>query len=241
MSEYPKYYFDVDQGSETWLRLRLAAITASGVKPIFKQPDEFSLYARGGISYIRNKVDEALFGEIKWFETPATNWGHENEPLAAEEYSATCDGEVLEVGFVELEPGIACSPDRLVGDNGLLEIKCPFNEKTHEGYLKKQEAPPEYLYQMLHQLYVTQRDWVDFFSFDPRKTGEDRCFKKRYTMSSLCQLLGETEELYDIKVRQTRWMIDTIAGMIKEIVDKRNLSLLLTQDEEETEDNQPWL
>lgn len=233
----PRFYYDIEQGSEAWLRLRLASITASGITPIFKQDNDVELYARGGISYIRNKVDEAIFQEIKFFETDATRHGHTHEPTAAEEYEKLYNVKTSIVAFVELEPGIACSPDRLVGDDGLLEIKCPYNQKTHAGYLKKGEAPKDYLYQMLHQLFVTGRLWVDFFSFDPRVEGNGRFFCKRYTVESICQLLGERIDLYELRVRQTAWMISTVSGMIKEIMDKRGIEFSLKESEEDEFDD----
>jgi hypothetical protein len=60
------------------------------------------------------------------------------------------------------------SPDGLHGDNGLIEIKCPFNSKAHIDTLLRQAPPPEYLDQMYWQLACTDRQWVDFISFDPR-------------------------------------------------------------------------
>ena len=76
---------------------------------------------------------------------------------------------VTEVGFVD-HPTIAmagASPDGLVGDDGLIEIKCP-DTKTHIQTLTSKKAPSEYIPQMQWQMACTSRQWVDFVSFDPR-------------------------------------------------------------------------
>ena len=76
---------------------------------------------------------------------------------------------VDQVPFVD-HPNISdfgCSPDGLIGNLGLVEIKCP-NSATHWSYLKANEPPNKYYIQMQAQMACTQTEWCDFVSFDPR-------------------------------------------------------------------------
>jgi hypothetical protein len=76
---------------------------------------------------------------------------------------------VDQVAFVDHPTiaGFGCSPDGLVGDSGLIEIKCP-NSATHWSYIKSNEPPNKYFIQMQAQMAVTGAKWCDFVSFDPR-------------------------------------------------------------------------
>jgi hypothetical protein len=80
--------------------------------------------------------------------------------------------DVEQVGFID-HPSIAmsgASPDGLVGDAGMLEIKCP-NTSTHIETLLGGSIPQKYVYQMQWQMACAEREWCDFMSFDPRLPG----------------------------------------------------------------------
>tara|TARA_B100001564_G_scaffold288410_1_gene251831 strand:- start:847 stop:1392 length:546 start_codon:yes stop_codon:yes gene_type:complete len=71
-------------------------------------------------------------------------------------------------GFIE-HPTIkdaGASPDGLVGDDGLIEIKC-LNKKSHEEIIRKQILPRQYYIQIQFQLACTQRLWCDFVAYHP--------------------------------------------------------------------------
>jgi hypothetical protein len=96
-------------------------------------------------------------------------WGTETEPQARMAYEAYKNVLVDEEGFID-HPTIAnfgCSPDGLIGVDGLIEIKCP-NSKTHIDTLLSGKAPSKYIPQMQTQMAVTGRQYCDFVSFDPR-------------------------------------------------------------------------
>jgi predicted phage-related endonuclease len=106
--------------------------------------------------------------------------GTDTEPLARAAYEALQDVLVDEVGFVP-HPSIimaGASPDGLVGDDGLLEIKCP-NTATHIETLLSQSVPGKYNTQMQFQMACTGRQWCDFVSFDNRLPEELQLFVKR--------------------------------------------------------------
>jgi putative phage-type endonuclease len=110
----------------------------------------------------------------------AMSWGTETEPEARRMYEFMTDVNVVQVGVV-LHPTIdmACaSPDGLVGDDGLLEIKCP-NTSTHIEMLLSETIPERYIKQMQWQMACAQRSWCDFVSYDPRLPAEMQMFVKR--------------------------------------------------------------
>jgi putative phage-type endonuclease len=114
------------------------------------------------------------------YTNAAMQHGTETEPLARQMYEFMRDVSVEQVGLV-LHPSIVkshASPDGLIGDNGLLEIKCP-NTATHLETLLSEEIDGKYIKQMQWQLGVCEREWCDFASFDPRLPAELQLWVKR--------------------------------------------------------------
>ena len=155
----------VEQGSLEWLTLRLGLPTASEFHKILTPGGKLSAQAR---PYAIRLITEELLQRsletltgIEWMER-----GKELEPLAVKAYEFRQDIETEPVGFLTTDDGlIGCSPDRLVGDDGLLEIKCPAPH-THVGYML--DGPgKDYRPQVQGQLYVSERDWVDWLSYSP--------------------------------------------------------------------------
>jgi predicted phage-related endonuclease len=121
-------------------------------------------------------------------------WGTETEPLARISYEVAQNVLVDQVGFVS-HPKIlmaGASPDGLVGDNGLLEIKCP-NTATHIDTLLSETVPGKYNTQMQFQMACTDREWCDFVSFDNRLPTELQLFVKRVPRDNVFIRLIEGE------------------------------------------------
>jgi putative phage-type endonuclease len=158
----------VQQGTDEWHELRRGKVTASRVADILAK-------TKTGASASRNNylIELALQRVTKTIEPSYTNsameWGTQTEPQARVAYEVATHNFVDQVAFVD-HPTIewfGCSPDGLVGDDGLIEIKCP-NSATHWEYYKSKEPPKKYWIQMQAQMAVTGRKWCDFVSFDPR-------------------------------------------------------------------------
>ena len=115
-------------------------------------------------------VAERLTGvPYEGYSNSAMAWGQEQEPQARAEYAFLADIDVVEIGLVR-HPRIEkshCSPDGLIGEEGLLEIKAPLSA-THIATLLGEPIAGKYITQMQWQLAVTGRHWVDWVSFDPR-------------------------------------------------------------------------
>lgn len=158
----------IEQGTEAWHQLRLGKVTASRVADILAQ-------TRTGPSASRQNylIELALQRSTGTIEPSYTNaameWGTQTEPQARVAYEVETGNFVDQVAFID-HPTIAnfgCSPDGLIGDDGLIEIKCA-NSATHWEYFKSKKPPQKYVIQMQTQMAVTGRKYCDFVSFDPR-------------------------------------------------------------------------
>lgn len=169
----------IEQGSKEWLELRLGKVTASRIADVLAKGKSGEALSREDYRY--ELVVQRLTGDPgESFTNAAMEWGTATEPQARIAYEAFADIFVEQVPFV-LHPTIewfGCSPDGLIGDKGLLEIKCP-NSKTHIKYLNAGKPPAKYVPQMQCQMAVTGRKWCDFVSFDPRLPGDLQLFVVR--------------------------------------------------------------
>ena len=158
----------VEQGTDEWLSLRAPLITASSFSKLITSKGGKSIQIDGAIN---EKVANIIAGETleTWQGNQWTERGHEIEPLAAEHYAFIFDDrDVQEIGFVtDDDVTCGCSPDRLVDEDGLLELKCPKPE-VHINYMLKGVVPSVYVPQVQGQLMVTKRLWCDFMSYHPK-------------------------------------------------------------------------
>lgn len=158
----------IPQGTDEWKRERLGHVTASRVADVMAKVKTGEAKTREKYRY--EIVTQRLTNEIvDGYTNDAMAWGTEQEPYARMAYEARTGNFVNQVGFVKHWniKWVGASPDGLVGDDGLIEIKCP-NTLTHIKTLESNKAPSEYIGQMQMQMWVTGRHWCDFVSYDPR-------------------------------------------------------------------------
>lgn len=120
---------------------------------------------------IRDEINGcAPFSDENAWSGKQTEWGRQNESLAIAAYELRTGRDVEPAGFiVHREHGhIGGSPDGLVGSDGLVEIKCPYNPEIHHAN-RLVGMPPGHMPQIQGLLWVTGRRWCDFLSFDPRE------------------------------------------------------------------------
>lgn len=172
-------YQQFEQGSVEWLRQRAGKVTASRIADLMAKTK--TGWGASRENYKAQLVAERLTGEpSETFTNAAMQWGTNMEPEARNAYCFRYDVDVVEVGMIE-HPTIentGASPDGHIGDDGMLEIKCP-NTATHIATLLGGEIPAKYRLQMLWQMACTGRKWNDFVSYDPRLPEEMRLFVKR--------------------------------------------------------------
>jgi len=201
----------MEQRTEEWYAARLGKVTASRVSDVVAKTK--SGYSTSRANYMAELVCERLTGKQgDFFQNAAMAWGTEKEPLARGAYEERNGILVEEVGFVS-HPTIlmaGASPDGLVGDDGLVEIKCP-NTATHIDTLLDKEAPSKYVNQMQWQMACTGRAWCDFVSYDPRMPENMQFFATRVMRDNflIIELEREVEKfLFDldqkiIKLKET--------------------------------------
>lgn len=170
----------MEQLSEEWFAARRGKVTASRVGDVIAMTKSGWGAARG--NYMAELITEILTGNtFERFASEAMNWGVEKEPDARNAYMFFRDVEVLPAEFV-IHPRISASgasPDGLIGDDGLLEIKCP-QTGTHIETLINGSCSSRYITQMQWQMACTGRQWCDFASFDPRLPAHMQLFVRRF-------------------------------------------------------------
>lgn len=158
----------LQQGTAEWLAARIGKVTASRIADVMARTKTGWGASRG--DYLSQLVRERLLGVgEQGYTNAAMAWGTEQEPAARDCYSFATDYDVAEVGFLP-HPTIdmaGASPDGLVGDHGMVEIKCP-EQKTHQATLLGAPIADKYFKQMQFQMACAGRQWCDFVSYDPR-------------------------------------------------------------------------
>lgn len=170
---------EIEQRTEEWFAARLGKVTASRVADVIAKTK--TGYSASRENYMAQLVVERLTQtKAESYTNAAMQWGTDQEPFARAAYEAAQGVMVEEVGFVP-HPTIewaGASPDGLVGDDGLVEIKCP-NTATMIETLLSQKVPGKYFIQMQFQLACTGRKWCDYVSFDPRMPAKAQMFVRR--------------------------------------------------------------
>lgn len=167
------------QGSDAWKLARCGSLGASRMADAVARTK--TGYGASRSNLMAELLVERLTGvPTEGYTNAAMQWGTEKEPEARAAYEFKADVDVAEIGIVP-HPAIAgthASPDGLVGDDGLIEIKCP-NTASHVETLLGDEIAGKYVTQMQWQMACTGRKWCDFVSFDPRLPESMALFVKR--------------------------------------------------------------
>jgi len=155
----PVVHHDVAQYSDEYDRLKLGIPTSSQFhKIITPQGNPSKQWREYACLLIAERI---LQRKIEVYHSPAMDRGLVVEAEAADWYEFDRDLTVEKVGFItDDNHTIGCSPDRLVGDEGLLEIKAPLPQ-TQVEYWISGEVHGRFRPQLQGQLYVSQRSWVD--------------------------------------------------------------------------------
>ena len=154
------------QGSDDWHQLRLGKPGGTSFSDIVLRDGK---PAAGRTKLLYRLASEILSGETTpGFQNAACLRGIEMEPEARSAYELITGADVVQVAYVFADENRrwGCSPDGLVGDDGLVEIKCPLAH-THVEYLDRGNLPGTYYHQCQGQLAVTGRAWLDFMSYSP--------------------------------------------------------------------------
>ena len=160
-------YHDIPQGSDEWVVIRLAKVTASNFKTAMGKGK--------GRSDLIDDLEEEYFTRKprKHIVTDAMRHGTEFEQYARAEYKRQTGLDMKQVGFIEISKHIGVSPDDVGIEEGGAEYKCPL-PKTHLKYIRGKKCPTTYLPQVDGCMWATGAKWWDFVSFCPE------CIDKPY-------------------------------------------------------------
>lgn len=180
------------QRTDSWFEERAGKVTASSIYKVMSRTR--TGYSADRANYQAQLVTERLTGRpADSFSNAAMQWGVDTEPQARAMYGLEIGFDVEETGFhhhpvIEMS---GASPDGLVGDLGLVEIKCP-NSATHISTLTGASIDRKYILQMHWQMVCTNREWCDFVSFDPRLPDNMQMIIKRVERDD--DLIAEIED-----------------------------------------------
>jgi len=164
---------NIEQNTEAWHKLRHGKLTASDFKSLITEKTQKIASNTKIKDLAYKKAVETIFNYKEWeeaseeviFNSFDIERGNRLEPIARQEYEARTLKPVEEVGFIESDDGLlGYSPDGLVGENGLIEIKAPRKSK-HLETIFKNEVPLEHIAQIQGGLYLSNRKWLDFISY----------------------------------------------------------------------------
>lgn len=190
------------QGSPEWHQQRLGKATASRFSDMMTNGrGKDAGMGQTAWSYMDDLLVERLTGQPQDIgKFKETEWGNKHEAAARAIYSLQHSERVKQTGFLDHPtiPMVGGSPDGLIGDDGGVEIKCPYNPRYHLDRLLHGGMDPRYQWQVQGLMWITGRKWWDFVSFDPRFPEDKQLF--------VCRVEADPDALDDLERRVLRFM-----------------------------------
>lgn len=161
------------QGTKEWYALRCGKITASCFGKLSGKGRSGGGWTQTAITYMTQVVAERITGQPQdEISLKYLDHGNQHEPTARQLYQwhLSARQELKQVGFVDHPTIAGCggSPDCLIGDDGVLEIKSPYHVRNHLANIENDGTQDkDYIWQMQGNLWITGRQWCDFVSFHP--------------------------------------------------------------------------
>lgn len=198
----------IEQGTAEWKAIKCGKVGASHISDIMAKGRSGAPSASRA-NYLSQLVAERLTGiPTEGFTSAAMEAGTANEAEARAAYAFYSGNDVKQVGFIPhpTVPMAGASPDGLVNDDGLVEIKAPLLA-THIETLTGGSVPGKYMLQMQWQLACTTRLWCDFASFNPHMPEEMRLFVQRISR--------DHAKIIEVTAEVTRFLAEVDAMVAK--------------------------
>lgn len=204
-------WLDIEQRSVDWFELRLGLFTSSDIYSLFVKAKKAGQVSKTASTYITQKAIEILYPPyFDSINTYAMQHGIDSEFDAINCYEVTTGQTVTNGGFFHFDENTGSSPDGLIGTKGMVEIKCPFNRINHLNNVLSlkddtdlYQMSKQYYFQVHHQMFCSNRKWIDFCSFDPR-------------------LLDSKNFLHIIRIERNEELMDQMAQVIYEAGKERD-------------------
>lgn len=196
---------DCEQGTDAWFEVRKQKLTGSHAQAIGN-------CGKGLETYIIELMAESYSsGEKEQFSNKHTERGNELEPIARGMYELENDIEVVQVGFI-YDDYIGVSPDGLVGDDGLIEIKCIDDIAYFKHILNgEKEIDSKYIWQAQMQLLVTGRKWNDLVFYNPNFE-KSMCVYRLYPDQEKFDALNKGFEIGINKIKEIKQIYESKIG-----------------------------
>jgi hypothetical protein len=153
---------EMEQGTPEWFAVRLGKMTASEAQCIAANGKGLETYIYKVVVGKHTGVSPDSFAGNRHTER-----GKELEPDARLSYEISHDVTVTQVGFIEYDEYLGCSPDGLVGEDGGLELKCPDDVKYFKLLIGTEKPDEDYIWQCQMSLRLTGRKWWDLVFYNP--------------------------------------------------------------------------
>lgn len=196
-----------EQRSPEWFAKRAGKFTGSRFAELMARTKSGPAASRKNL--ITRLAIERLTGNcVETYSNFAMQRGIDLEPEAIRAYEMDQLTVVDAIDFIE-HPTLAfvgCSPDGLVGDDGMVEVKCPLAEAKHYEALRYGSHATEYSWQLQGQLWVAGRAWVDAVSYDPRFPGLELAITRvERDENAIAELEAECIKAHDEVNEQLEW------------------------------------
>ncbi|MGQ7286055.1 lambda exonuclease family protein [Vreelandella venusta] len=194
---------ELEQGTPEWHAARMGIVTMSELQCLLVNGKGPGGFGTGAITYMNQLIGERIT------EEPAdafqgnrhTERGHLLEPMARELYTERTGSELEQVGII-LNHGAGYSPDSLVGNDGLAEIKTKL-PKFQVEVLLDGEIPKEHIAQCQGGLWISEREWIDFISYYPgMPLFVKRAYRDEVMIRKISQRVKDFYELLDERMQQ---------------------------------------
>lgn len=156
-------HHQIQQNSEEWEQLRVGKVTGSVLGTIMA--NDGKAFGDPAKALAVNIALEQITGNriSSGYSNAHMERGHEQEPIARMLYQDEMFCDVLNGGFFDCGK-LGCSPDGCVNDDGLIEIKSVIST-THFKTVSRQSFDPSYKWQLIGNMKIAQKEWIDFISY----------------------------------------------------------------------------
>ena len=185
--------FNCEQGSDAWFLARMGIPTASEFSTVLAKGE-----GKSRLTYMRKLAAEIITGEpTESYSNQYLERGKVMEDEARERYAFDHDVDPVRVGFIRSGTK-GCSPDALIGDVGMLEIKTQRADLLIATILKN-EFPPEHKAQCQGNLWVAEREWIDISVYWPKMP---RFVKRAYRDEPYIKTLSEAVNAFNAELSE---------------------------------------
>ena len=196
-----------EQRSPEWFNARLGRFTSSRFGELMTGEKKPLTESATAMKVVCEKAIEAVSSDRKEFSAPSTDHGTEYEPEAVAAYQANQGVTVIDSPLIKKGSAFGGSPDGLVGLDGLIEVKCPYNLVNHVHTFETLQVPKKYIWQVQGNLWVTGREWCDFISYSPfmpeaSKIVIVRATRDKELIERLVKRLHQAEELKQLLIKK---------------------------------------